>query len=134
MAIPDTTTFSLSDVVTEIIPTTNDLVDCFADAVAGKFDATYSGDQNQLLNFRNYGAVTTTAFSSSINERSVCSATIDQTYYHSGTGSLPVVGDTVWTDQGTTPLGLGNRRKSGTTTYNITSSTTGLVDSVGTCD
>ena len=38
MAVPDTTTFTLQDVVTEVNPTTDDLVDCFADAVAGKFD------------------------------------------------------------------------------------------------
>lgn len=56
MAIPNTDTFSLQDVVTEIVPTTNDLIDCFADAVSGSFDAEYSGTKTQLLNFRNYGA------------------------------------------------------------------------------
>lgn len=56
MAIPDTNTFSLQDVVNEIVPTTNDLIDCFADAVPGNFDPTYSGNTNELLNFRNYGA------------------------------------------------------------------------------
>ena len=56
MAIPDTTTFSLQDVVTEINPTTDDLVDCFADAVSGSFDPNYEGSKNNLLNFRNYGA------------------------------------------------------------------------------
>jgi hypothetical protein len=56
MAVPDTTTFSLQDVVTEINPTTDDLVDCFADAVSGSFDPSYSGSKNNLLNFRNYGA------------------------------------------------------------------------------
>jgi len=57
MAIPDTNTFSLQDVVTEINPTTDDLVDCFADSVDGNFDVLYKGSKNQLLNFRNYGAV-----------------------------------------------------------------------------
>jgi len=56
MAIPDTNTFSLQDVVNEIGPTTNDLIDCFADAVPGNFDPAYSGSTNELLNFRNYGA------------------------------------------------------------------------------
>tara|TARA_R110001632_G_scaffold187967_1_gene308429 strand:- start:186 stop:584 length:399 start_codon:yes stop_codon:yes gene_type:complete len=55
MGVPNTSTFSLQDVVNEVNPTTDDLVDCFADAVASKFDSTYSGSKNQLLNFRNYG-------------------------------------------------------------------------------
>jgi len=55
MAVPDTNTFTLQDVVDEIMPTTDDLVDCFADAISGNFDASYSGSKNNLLNFRNYG-------------------------------------------------------------------------------
>ncbi len=54
MAVPNTNTFSLQDVVDEINPTTDDLVDCFADAVASKFDPAYSGSKDNLLNFRNY--------------------------------------------------------------------------------
>jgi len=54
MAVPDTNTFTLQDVVDEINPTTDDLVDCFADAISGNFDASYSGSKNNLLNFRNY--------------------------------------------------------------------------------
>ena len=53
--VPDTTTFSLRDVCDVVVPTTNDLVDCFADAESAKFDANYSGSKNSLLNFRNYG-------------------------------------------------------------------------------
>ncbi len=52
MAVPNTNTFSLQDVVDEINPTTDDLVDCFADAVASKFDPAYSGSKDNLLNFR----------------------------------------------------------------------------------
>tara|TARA_R110002153_G_scaffold274081_2_gene447079 strand:+ start:21 stop:995 length:975 start_codon:yes stop_codon:yes gene_type:complete len=55
MGVPDTTTFTLQNVVTEVNPTTDDLVDCFADADSNKFDSTYEGSKNQLLNFRNYG-------------------------------------------------------------------------------
>ena len=51
MGVPNTGTFSLQDVVNVVNPTTDDLVDCFADAVASKFDSTYSGSKNQLLNF-----------------------------------------------------------------------------------
>jgi len=57
MPVPDTTTFTLQNVVDEVNPTTDDLVDCFSAAVgSGSFDSNYEGDKNQLLNFRNYGA------------------------------------------------------------------------------
>lgn len=57
MGVPNTDTFTLQDVVDEVNPTTDELVDCFSDAIASKFDSTYSGDKNELLNFRNYGAI-----------------------------------------------------------------------------
>lgn len=58
MAVPNTDTFSLQDVVDEIVPTTNDLVDCIADAVGGSYDGTYyTAPATSLLEFRNYGAV-----------------------------------------------------------------------------
>ena len=56
MAVPNTTTFSLQDVVNEITPTTNDLVDCVSDATAGSYDSTYyTAPATSLLEFRNYG-------------------------------------------------------------------------------
>ena len=55
MAVPDTNTFSLQDVVDEVNPATEDLQACFAAAVDWKFDPAYKGDKDNLLNFRNYG-------------------------------------------------------------------------------
>jgi hypothetical protein len=55
ITVPDTATFTLQDVVDSVIPTTSDLVDCFADADAAQFDPTYEGSKNNLYNFRNYG-------------------------------------------------------------------------------
>ena len=55
MAVPNTTTFTLQNVVDEVNPTTDDSVDCFADATSSSFDSNYSGSKNNLLNFRNYG-------------------------------------------------------------------------------
>ena len=56
MAVPDTNTFSLQDVVNEINPTTDDLQDCINDAVAGDYDPTYyTAPATNLLEFRNYG-------------------------------------------------------------------------------
>lgn len=59
MAVPNTTTFSLQDVVDEINPTTDDLVDCVSDATSGDYDTTYyTSPATSLLEFRNYGGST----------------------------------------------------------------------------
>tara|TARA_R110002020_G_scaffold100855_1_gene238037 strand:+ start:6110 stop:7129 length:1020 start_codon:yes stop_codon:yes gene_type:complete len=61
MAVPDTTTFSLQDVVDEINPTTDDLNDCVSDATTGSYDTNYfTAPATSLLEFRNYGATVTT--------------------------------------------------------------------------
>ncbi len=103
MAVPNTTTFTLQDVVTEINPTTDDLVDCFADAVASKFDAAYSGSKNSLLNFRNYGAVPPlTTFHLTVNtpkSNFACNVTANNTAYHNGpANTIAAVGDTVYSN------------------------------------
>ncbi len=109
MAVPDTNTFTLQDVVTEVNPTTDDLVDCFADAVASKFDSNYSGSKNSLLNFRNYGAVTLTTFHLTVNTPKssfACYGTANNVAYHNGgSNTIAAVGDTVYSNS------------AGTTTY-----------------
>ena len=60
MAVPDTDTFSLQDVVDEfskIDPQPDDLVDCFANANANDFDPAYEGSKDRLSNFRNYNGI-----------------------------------------------------------------------------
>jgi len=56
--VPDTNTFSFTDVKDEIEDnggaTTNSLVDAFTNANASGFDPAYEGSKNSLLNFRNY--------------------------------------------------------------------------------
>ena len=59
MAVPDTNTFTLNDVITELGLSSGDgLVECFTAALTGSFDGTYNpnsdGTNNNLLNFRNY--------------------------------------------------------------------------------
>lgn len=54
--VPNTTTFSLQDVVNVVEPDVYTLQSCFNDAVSAYFDPAYSGSKNSLLNFRNYGA------------------------------------------------------------------------------
>ena len=107
MGVPNTTTFELQDVVDEVNPTTDDLVDCFADANANYFDSTYEGSKNQLLNFRNYGsgnALTQFSGSSGQNDfKFLCSQTTGTSYWHNGAGTYPTVGDIVYTNSaGTT--------------------------------
>jgi len=53
--VPDTETFDLDTVVDVVVPTTNDLVCCFSDAIADYFDPDYEGSKDRLSNFRNYG-------------------------------------------------------------------------------
>lgn len=56
MAVPNTTTFTLQDVTTEIygdITSGRNLTSCFTDA-NGSFDSNYVGSKNALYNFRNY--------------------------------------------------------------------------------
>lgn len=54
-SVPNTTTFTLQNVVDVVNPTTDDLQDCFNDANADYFNDTHSGAKNSLLNFRDYG-------------------------------------------------------------------------------
>jgi len=58
MAVPDTNTFSLQDVVNEFTKTSpNSLSACFTDASANFFDPAYEGSKDRLSNFRNYGGI-----------------------------------------------------------------------------
>lgn len=55
MAVPDTNTFSLQDVVDEINPSSNDLVQCVNDATTQFYDGRYfKAPATSLLEFRNY--------------------------------------------------------------------------------
>ena len=54
--VPDTTTFTLADVVAAVLPSSNDLQQCFDDSVDGAFDSAHGpGNKSNLLQFRNYG-------------------------------------------------------------------------------
>jgi hypothetical protein len=109
MGVPDTTTFTLQNVVDEIDNDDN-LVGCFNDANANYFDPSYEGSQNQLLNFRNYGsqnALTPFSGSSGQNDfKFLCTQTTGTSYWHNGSNSTPVVGDIVYTNAtGTSTFG-----------------------------
>ena len=50
-----------------------------------------------------------------------CASTVSQTYYHNGSGTLPSVGDTAWSDNGVTVLPNGAYKLNATSFYQITS-------------
>lgn len=55
MGVPNTTSFSLLDVVNEVSPSSNDLQTCFDEANPNYFDDEYYLFGTKLLEFRNYG-------------------------------------------------------------------------------
>ena len=140
MPVPDTNTFSLQNVVDVVNPTTDDLVDCFADAISGDFDGSYSQDKDELDDFRNYGAVTYTSFTMlKVGYTTAFAACFDSsisvTKYHDGTGTHPVVGDKIYnTSNGSTIFNGGDewyRYVAGSKALLI--GTDGIVDTVTSC-
>ena len=136
MGVPNTTTFTLQNVVDEIDNDDN-LVGCFNDANANYFDPSYEGSQNQLLNFRNYGsqnALTQFTGSSGQNDfKFLCSQSITTNYWHNGSATYPQVNDNVYTNSnGSTSFGSTYMLTSGGGGYYLTCSS-GRVTSVGYC-
>lgn len=94
-----------------------------------RFDSS-SGEVKQLY------TCSLNSFSSSTNQSTVagaCSATMNQTYYHNGSATLPAVGDTTYSsNSGLYPyLSSGNYKVS--STQYITVGSNGLISSVNTC-
>ena len=98
MGVPDTNTFTLQNVV-DVIDNDDNLVGCFNDAVASKFDSNYSGSKNNLLNFRNYDA-SVESFPQIYKRQNSTNIAGPFTFYYSA-GSFPV---TLYTDANLTTL------------------------------
>ena len=76
------------------------------------------------------------SFSSSTRQTtvaSVCSASLNQTYYHTGSAPGPAVGDTCYSTISGTVLLQGYYLSQSTSTYIYIGGTNGVVTSVGTC-
>jgi len=137
MGVPNTATFTLQNVLDVVTPTTDDLVSCFTDATAAKFDSTYSGDKDELLNFRNYDGIP--SFLGSVEGKDPCSLTMNITYYHNGSGTNPTVGDTVYTNAlRTIPYAASNMRGNfgafdGSSAIVFQVSNNGIISSVSDC-
>lgn len=58
MSVPDTSTFTLLDVIDEVESSTDDLLKCFSEA-DGDFNPAYEGAKNSQLNFRDFATNTT---------------------------------------------------------------------------
>ncbi len=54
MAVPNTSTFTLQDVVNEIQPASGSLASCFTYANSAGFVSSYVGSKDRLSNFRGY--------------------------------------------------------------------------------
>lgn len=139
MAVPDTTTFTLQDVVNEVNPTTDDLVDCFADANASDFDVVYEGSKDELLNFRNYNGTVEGEFFLSkqyVDEDSACGQAANDIKYHNNiTGNLPKVTSIVYENVGQTVTydGGGKWHSMGSSTNIIEISSVGVVTALFEC-
>lgn len=104
MAVPNTTTFTLQDVETEIAGAQTSLAGCFAAANAGGFDPAYEGSKTSLLNFRNYtdicvsGLTGFTFYPTATTSGAACGPVGGATtYYHDGVGSRPANADKIYT-------------------------------------
>ena len=108
MAVPDTSTFTLQDVVNEVNPSSDDLADCFSDSNIYLFDPAYSSSVG-LLKFRNYNGSFRTAFSASTASKDPCALSLNQTYYWERTTFAPQINDVIYTSStGTGVLSSGN--------------------------
>lgn len=110
MAVPNTTTFSLEDVRTELaLGATTSLSACFTASVDASFDVLYKGSKNQLDDFRNYGAVCNTTTSLNFYPSSGQATSGGGTcpiggsevgHYYTGAGADIANGDIVYMDAG----------------------------------
>lgn len=119
MSVPNNNIFSLQDVVDEVNPTTDDLLDCVSDAVAASYDTNYyTAPATSMLEFRNYSSVVSLtsfvidnsfAYGSAQSACSLGSGTTLRTLYHDGSGTYPAIGDIIYQDSaGQFPYGTAN--------------------------
>lgn len=111
IGVPDTTTFSLADVVAAVNPTTRDLVDCFADAVSGAFNTTYDEDKDELDDFRDYGNSASSQnlvsiANSDYTTTTACNATRNYSVWKNRNPAIVKDGDKFWLDSGGSPGSL----------------------------
>lgn len=116
MAVPNTTTFSLQDVVNEIPNGQTSLSECIAEASKGAYNNTYySTPATNLLEFRDYdesrvsSGLTTIQLGVNFTSDGACSNAQAATYTTRYINNASFLGATeLWTDSaGTNPSGSG---------------------------
>ena len=142
MAVPNTNTFKLSDVTTDIGMTfPKGLAKAFTNANNSGFDSSYEGSaftgdyHNRLSNFRNYSyTLSLTEFyagSQQLSSSNACGTAATIKWHHAGASSNPVVGDSVYTTSaGTTVMSNGYYKKGFSQRYQVTS---GQISSIANC-
>ena len=145
-SVPDTTTFSLADVVAAVLPSSDDLDECFDDAVDGAFDSSYGpGDESNLLQFRNYGqdvaAQNPLNIELNFTRTGACAGTRDIPVWKNRNPNSVSNGDKFWEDDNGSPgdpyPGNGNNFYGAFTGLNSSSfrlSSLGIVSDVETCN
>lgn len=144
MAVPNTTTFSLQDVVTELGITSNQsLTNCFSIASISQFDSNYAESRTELDDFRNYGAnVSLRPFgvdgSNAWSEASAAcyygDASEQVVKYFNGSTAVPAIGDTVYNDiNGTTTFGNNSWVYSTSSTIALFINSSGLITDLDYC-
>ena len=105
--VPNTTNFSLADVVAAVLPSSNDLQECFDDAFDDAFDPTYGpGNKSNLLQFRNYGndiAAQNSLYMGSRYGTDACGATRNTLVWKNKNPSSVENGDKFWVDSNGSP-------------------------------
>lgn len=105
--VPNTTDFSLADVKAAVLPSSDDLQECFNDAVDDAFDSTYGpGDKSNLLQFRNYGndiAAQNPLYMGSQYGTDACGATRNISVWKNKNPNSVENGDKFWADSGGSP-------------------------------
>lgn len=144
MAVPNTNTFSLTDVmnVFGLGAGGDGLIDCFNEAAVDlNFDPAYEGSKDRLSNFRNYdNGPFLTSFIGTLGDVSIttsCALTFNTTYYHNGTATTPIIGDTVYSDSGGVSILTNNYYAafvSGSNKWFRITGSLGVVSSIGFCN
>ena len=107
--VPNTTDFSLADVIAAVLPSSNDLDECFTDAIAGAFNTTYNpnstGTNNNLLNFRDYGndIAAQNLIYMAVTFTNPCTATRNTAVWKNRNPSSVQNGDKFWQDSSGSP-------------------------------
>ena len=137
MAVPNTSTFTLQDVVDEINPVADSLRQCTVESLERKFDLNYCAiyPATKLSHFRNYGGFNTIQLSSSGSSTIAggCGLTAGTNYY-TDLRYVPTVGVTIYTNYPANVVLNGSNLywKYGTLTV-LKIGTDGIIDSTHDC-